>query len=322
MEVDVPVWQGSALNVVDDEMMAVAASRKRFWKAFDAQLGLSCEDTDQGGALATLARRRGGCKGLTAQMIANEVAVLRECASMSAYNTEFILAAFNAIAQPDWEVWDILEKCLPDEEDVTSLSADALCDKLGTRLASTVNDKPALEAVVDRLHTWRQAKSNSSARNKEAEYLVAYRNRNEAWNQFRLCTIRFVTLADYRAGLLHIPTVSLAVRAGEELRALREYFKKTQRKRGVMSPFNVDYSVGDDEGFNFHEGGTIDCGGPTKRMLSSAWFQYWDNVDVSSTWHVHRNWNAFCFMTVESGSRIILPLPSRMNGHASCNLER
>ena len=48
MEVDVPVWQGSALNVVDDEMMAVAASRKRFWKAFDAQLGLSCEDTDQG----------------------------------------------------------------------------------------------------------------------------------------------------------------------------------------------------------------------------------------------------------------------------------
>jgi hypothetical protein len=230
-------------------------------------------------------------------MIANEVASLRECASMSAYNTEFIVAAFNAIAQPDWGVWDILEKCFPDEEDVTSLSADALCDKLGTRLASTVGDKSALEAVVDRLQSWRQAKSNSSARNKEAEYLVAYRNRNEAWNQFRLCTIRYSTLADYRAGLSRLATVPLAVRAGEELRALREYFKTAQRKGGVMNPFYVDYTIGDEE-FELAEGGTCDCGGPTKRMLSSAWFQYWDNVDVSSTWHVHGNWNDFCFVTV------------------------
>lgn len=75
------------------------------------------------------------------------------------------------------------------------------------------------------------------------------------------------------------------VHAGEELRALREYFTTTQRKGGVMLPFYVEYTIGD-EGFDVNESGTVDCGGPTKRMLSSAWFQYWDNVGVSSTWQL------------------------------------
>ena len=76
--------------------------------------------------LATLARRRGGCKGLTLLMITNELAALRECPSMYAYNTEFIVATFNAIIKLDWWVWDILEKCYHDEEDVTLWSANAL----------------------------------------------------------------------------------------------------------------------------------------------------------------------------------------------------
>ena len=205
------MWQGSAGQVVDDETMAVEASRKRFWKAFDAELGLSCEDTELGVMLATLARRRGGRKGLTPLMVTNEVAALRDCASMHPYNTQFIVAAFNALAKPDWWVWDILEKCFPDEEDVTLWSADELCDKLGTRLTSTVGDKATLEAVVDRLHIWRQAESNSGAQKKESDYLVAYRNRNEAWNYYRLCTIRFETLGDYRAGLRNLSTVPLTV---------------------------------------------------------------------------------------------------------------
>lgn len=211
MDVEFLVWQGSATHVVDDEMIALGASRKRFWNAFDAELGLSCEDTDQGQSLATLARRRGGCKGLTSLMITNEVVALRECASMHAYNTEFIVAAFNAIAQPDWWVWDNVERCLPDEEDVTSCTAAALCDKLGNKLATAVGDKATMEAVVDRLHAWRQAESNSGTRQKETEYLAAYRNRNEAWNHYRLCTIRFETLGDYREGLRNLSPVPLAV---------------------------------------------------------------------------------------------------------------
>lgn len=73
------------------------------------------------------------------------------------------------------------------------------------------------------------------------------------------------------------------VRAGEELIALREHFTAYQRKGGVMLPFYVEYTIGDDN-FDVNESGTCDCGGPTKRMLSSAWFQYWDNVGVSSIW--------------------------------------
>ena len=314
--------------MVDDEMMAAEASRKRFWKAFDAELGLSCEDTELGRTLATLARRRGSCKGLTPAMIGNEVAALRECPSMCAYNTEFIVAAFNAIAKPDWWVWDILEQCFPDAEDVTLWSADELCDKLGSRLSSTVGDKASMEAVLDRLQTWRQSESNRGAFKKESDYLVAYRNRNEAWNYYRLCAIRFDTLGEYRDAVRSLPTVPLTVsrlfinvlrkswvmfvdsqvfhccivdhmpilsislyvgaglghvdqvRAGEELRALREYFTTAQRKGGVMQPFYVEYTIGD-EGFDLNESGTVDCGGPTKRMLSSAWFQYWDHVGVS-----------------------------------------
>lgn len=70
------------------------------------------------------------------------------------------------------------------------------------------------------------------------------------------------------------------VKAGEELNALREWFKGAQRKGGLMPPFTVDYTVGSDD-FDWNEAGTLDCGGPTKRMLSSAWFQYWDGVGVS-----------------------------------------
>lgn len=211
MVVDCHPWQGSAAHVVDDETMAVEASQKRFWKAFDAELGLSSEDTELGRTLATLGRRRGSCMGLTPAMINNEVAALRECSSMCAYNTEFIVAAFNAIAKPDWWVWDVLEKCFPDEEDVTVWSAEALCSKLGNRLSGTVGDMASMEAVVDRLHMWRKAKSNSGAFKKESDYLVAYRNRNEAWNFYRLCAIRFDTLGDYRDGLRTLSTVPLMV---------------------------------------------------------------------------------------------------------------
>ena len=52
-----------------------------------------------------------------------------------------------------------------------------------------------------------------------------------------------------------------------------------------MLPFYVEYTIGD-EGFDLNESGTCDCGGPTKRMLSSVWFLYWDNVGVSSTWQL------------------------------------
>lgn len=184
------------MHEVDDEALAVAASRKRFWKAFDVELGLSCEDTVEGQTLVTLGRRRGSCRGLTPLMIDNEVATLRSCPSMEGYNTEFIVAAFNAIAQPDWWVWDILEKCFPDD-DATLWPADTLCDKVGTLLARMVGDKASMEAVVERLHTRRQAVVYGGPCNSETNYLIAYRNRNEAWNLYRLCAIRFEKLGDY-----------------------------------------------------------------------------------------------------------------------------
>lgn len=101
MVVDFHVWQKLTAHVLDDEIMAVKASKKRFWKAFDAEFGLNCEDTELRHTLATLARCRGGCKGLTPLMITNEDVALRECLSMNAYNTECIVATFNAIAKPN-----------------------------------------------------------------------------------------------------------------------------------------------------------------------------------------------------------------------------
>lgn len=48
-----------------------------------------------------------------------------------------------------------------------------------------------------------------------------------------------------------------------------------------MHPFFVQYTIGA-AGYDVNESGTVDCGGPTKRLLSNAWFQYWDNMGVSS----------------------------------------
>lgn len=150
-------------------------------------------------------------QGLDALDDHHEVAALRECPSMHAYNTEFIVAAFNAVAKPDWWVWDIIEQCFPEEEDVTLWTAGKLCEKLGNRLTVAVGDRATLDAVVDRLSAWRHVTASGGARAKESSYLAAYRNRNEAWNFYRLCTIRFQTLGDYRAGLHNLPTLPLAV---------------------------------------------------------------------------------------------------------------
>ena len=71
-----------------------------------------------------------------------------------------------------------------------------------------------MEAVVERLHTWRQAVAMvayGGPCNSETNYLIAYRNRNEVWNLYRLCAICFETLGDYRARLLKLPTVPLKV---------------------------------------------------------------------------------------------------------------
>ena len=111
----------------------------------------------------------------------------------------------------NWWLWDILKECFPNEEVVTVWSADALCDILGTRLTTIVGDKASMKVVVDWLHTWRQAESNSRARNKETDYLVAYRNRNEAWNYYRLCTIRFDNQGDYRERIRNLPTILLII---------------------------------------------------------------------------------------------------------------
>jgi hypothetical protein len=49
----------------------------------------------------------------------------------------------------------------------------------------------------------------------------------------------------------------------------------------MMPSFDMIYVVGN-AGSTIIEVGTMDCGGPTKRVLSIAWFDYLDNNSINS----------------------------------------
>jgi hypothetical protein len=48
-----------------------------------------------------------------------------------------------------------------------------------------------------------------------------------------------------------------------------------------MRSFDVTYVVGD-VGSTISEMGTMDCGGPTKHVLSTSWFDYFNNLSIHS----------------------------------------
>lgn len=49
----------------------------------------------------------------------------------------------------------------------------------------------------------------------------------------------------------------------------------------MMPSSDVIYVVGN-VGSTIVEVGTMDCGGPTKRVLSTTWFDYFDNNSINS----------------------------------------
>jgi len=49
----------------------------------------------------------------------------------------------------------------------------------------------------------------------------------------------------------------------------------------MMPIFHMIYVVGN-VGSTIVEVGTMDYGGPTKHVLSTAWFDYFDNISVNS----------------------------------------
>ncbi len=68
---------------------------------------------------------------------------------------------------------------------------------------------------------------------------------------------------------------------GEELVALRKFFHY-QKSLNVMMPiFHMIYVVGN-AGSTIVKVGTMDYGGPTKHVLSIAWFDYFDNISINS----------------------------------------
>jgi hypothetical protein len=56
-----------------------------------------------------------------------------------------------------------------------------------------------------------------------------------------------------------------------------------------MPSFNVTYVVGDVRS-TISKMGTMDCGGPTKHVLSTCWFDYFDNLSIQSMHNFGASW--------------------------------
>jgi hypothetical protein len=68
---------------------------------------------------------------------------------------------------------------------------------------------------------------------------------------------------------------------GKILVALRKFFHYQKSLNVMMPSFDVIYVVGN-VGSTIVEVGTMDCGGVIKCVLSTAWFDYFDNISINS----------------------------------------
>jgi len=68
---------------------------------------------------------------------------------------------------------------------------------------------------------------------------------------------------------------------GEELVALQKFFHYQKSLNVMMPSFDVIYVVGNAE-LVIVEVGIMDFGGLTKCVLSTAWFDYFDNISINS----------------------------------------
>lgn len=79
----------------------------------------------------------------------------------------------------------------------------------------------------------------------------------------------------------------LQVRPGEELRELRSIYRNAKGNGNpfpllkVTYKFSLDGSALSDEAEDFHERGTVDCGGPIRNFLCACWNQFWNDASVS-----------------------------------------
>jgi len=67
----------------------------------------------------------------------------------------------------------------------------------------------------------------------------------------------------------------------KELVALQKFFHYQKSLNVMMPSFDVIYVVGNVESVII-EVGTMDFGGPTKCVLSTTWFDYFDNISINS----------------------------------------
>jgi hypothetical protein len=73
----------------------------------------------------------------------------------------------------------------------------------------------------------------------------------------------------------------VSVIMGEELAALWKFFHYQKSLNVNMPSFDVIYVVGN-AGSTIVKLGTMDCGGRTKHVLSTTWFDYFDNNPINS----------------------------------------
>ncbi len=100
----------------DLEELVMRQAWSRFWRNFDEAIAESCTDEEIHSQLLELCTHQSLIKGITLNMLTNELLVLHGQPSMVAYNMEFMESWFQLEAHPNWHKWDMLDESFLDKQ--------------------------------------------------------------------------------------------------------------------------------------------------------------------------------------------------------------
>lgn len=186
--------------------------RARFWATFDecASEAANSDCRDQAEAFLALKQRHTRKRGLTDDMIQNEVACIMQMPSF-AYNLQQVVSAFSVDSHPDWQSWDMIDElCADNEADITTMSAIAIHEAVLARNATDVSmfSLETLEGMVDRMKDWRARNAAQQPFQHEASLLASLRLMEELWANYCLGYFRCNTMAEYIEALGRLPTTA------------------------------------------------------------------------------------------------------------------
>lgn len=186
--------------------------RARFWATFEecAKASAASENEEEAKAFLSLQQRHTRSRGLTDDMVQNEVACIMQMPTFP-YNLQQVVCAFSANAHPDWRSWDLIEAQVADiDADITDMTAEEIQESLTTSgtSAKSIFSLENLQEFVARMKEWRCQIVQQQPFQHEASIVASLRLMDELWSNYCLGHFRCVIMADYIDALDRLPSMA------------------------------------------------------------------------------------------------------------------